>query len=1748
MEKALKLYNSKGAFPSADNQIEILGFNYDAKRMGGAPIITGTVMHGSCLDGVWTDDVYVSFNGEKYYLKQTPTSSKSNTDARYKHECEFVSERIKLDNVYFIDAVVGDPQESDRVATNSATFSFFGTILEFAERLNAGLQYSKLQSKNESGEISGYYVEVGNLVDKDGNEFDKEEKFLSFDKVPFSVALQESYNQFGIPYYFEGKKIVFGFYEHAINTVFKYGADQSLLSITKNNANQKIINRCTGVGSEENIPYYYPNEHPLGIVDTYYTPNNGNKELRNDLVVNEEKFAAKVKNGTRLTYDRIDIGELMSTLYVYNKQTADDFISNYGSLNGHLNYGGWISAPDWVYNINDNAENRALTTLGTYLSFNAVTEQIRFSKNNTDVAIKVKLNYLIENISDEDKLVFTATLNFSGNIKPTYYTQLYFPNHKTTGVIELESAPIDEGWEKKYLNGNDYVYIVFSIDESSFESNPRRSAATRATTQTNIPVRGSGVTSYGASVNISVKTDGKINVYTWRNEDNKTINLSSYGLEYKSEPSLGDTITFETKKDSLLPYQNALMPPIYIESGGEERFYNALDKTYKDENGNYYKFFNTYSDSKRKEHIVDFHDIKPSINNVKNSKGEYINSFIDIAFDKNDNDETYEEEDGGSLKYLHPYFYVKLRKFDGEYGFNLFDHASEQGEMTISITSGHCGACNFVIGVDENTKKNILQVDDSGDLVWDSKTGMPKFGDPQDRQNDTRNNEVWIALKKDIETYGHIMPSGNLKPAIGDTFVITNISLPTVYLREAEKRLEEAIIKFMYENNIEKFTFSIKFSRIYLEEHPEILALLNENSLINIEYNGERKTLYVNSFSYKKEANTVLPEITIELAETLSASQNALQTAINEVKVDMLNSFQKMDIAAMIASKFISKENEDQAQQRITFNRGLNVGSQDETKAKIDEAGNADVISQIIRQYISTPQFIDGFAGSGFKLWLDENGKSNLTVDNITAREVFRVFEMLVTKIRAVNGGLFVSAANGTIKEVVDSGDYYDITLENENSFVAGDYMRCQVMSGLMMMAYWVEVASTNGKTCRVLKSEFGSATPLAGQDVVLDGSKDANRQSAIYITASEDGLPRIEVLDNISTKSHDGCLRTRLGSLKDIVDASFGKLSGYGLYSDNAYLKGEFIVKSTGESVDTMFAVTDGKIQSAVTNLQNEVSKERNFLQNGSFTQGLKYWVTSNDDKLLMSADNFLLDNDSILYDTVSVSCEPLYDNIHYVTLKGTNSKYAWIREAHYNFIGLPEFESGKDYPLVIRFNYRAKASGLAVFHKGTTFPAIFSIAPTDEFVTKTIETTWNGTGDFELRSNTEIDIYGISIYTETTEAKYRTFFDQSDRLIKFGAESIDDDGNIINGSKVEVTPQGTYLKVAYKDENENVKEQTLGTFETYTEDEATKTKVKFSGDNVILEGDISANGNFSIDAETGTVTAKAATFKKAFVENSRVENSIVTGGFTTPFRGGRFSIAQGGESAMAYKGLHDCNNIVINSGKLSGSLRPDDAVPFVLPWTSEYIGFRATIINWKWDNIDPEHAMRSNTDGTQGAVPSEGQYIFEDGYTTNAIMIRPREGVELMGFGEGENFRGWIVLNRFWVGNRKPGFEEKAIIRGYIKQNTDETKTIKYRTSLPAELTFTSPNYDERKGITTINFNYTLTEDYMVIVTGYDGAFASVKKIRQNGFDVYTATHKNDDVYQPLTYSNTSGFSFIVINTEQRYDPNASYDINWN
>ena len=135
MDKLLKLkvyvdgVNDTPFPQGAEEPLEIGAFRYDAKRMGGAPTITASVNYPSCLDNERTDNVYAEFNHEKYYLKQIPTSSYNNTDSRYKHELELVSERFVLDNVYFYD-VVDSSENNDKPVSNSSKFSFFGDINE----------------------------------------------------------------------------------------------------------------------------------------------------------------------------------------------------------------------------------------------------------------------------------------------------------------------------------------------------------------------------------------------------------------------------------------------------------------------------------------------------------------------------------------------------------------------------------------------------------------------------------------------------------------------------------------------------------------------------------------------------------------------------------------------------------------------------------------------------------------------------------------------------------------------------------------------------------------------------------------------------------------------------------------------------------------------------------------------------------------------------------------------------------------------------------------------------------------------------------------------------------------------------------------------------------------------------------------------------------------------------------------------------------------------------------------------------------------------------------------------------------------------------------------------------------------------------------------------------------------------------------------------------------------------------------
>ena len=825
----LDTQGSKVKFPNADMPAKLGEYTYTAQRMAGTPTLTATLNYPSCLDELWTGEEFVEFRGEKYYIDQVPTSSKDNKSIMYKHELQFVSERIVLENVYFMDVVTAG---EDTYHSNSTSVKFMGDINEFIGRLNASMAKSGI----------GYSI----VIDED---ITSESKLVSLDSVYLAEALQSIYTIYELPYYFVGKVCHIGYTENVISTPFEY--KKGLVSIKKTNANYKTVNRVTGVGSSDNIPFYYPN--------------------------------------------------------------------------------------------------------------------------------------------DDEK-----------------------------GTIE------------------------------------------------------------------------------------RTQNL---------------------------------MPSIYRQTNGAERFYNALNDTYKIPGTNDYYFFkNTYSSKKVKEIKVDFSDIKPTIENVTNASGQLFGEIADIAFDDNDSDELGTGEGNnifnGTDEYVHSYFYIKLHIYNGDYGFNLFEQGLEGGTAVINMTTGNCAACEFEIGVTYKDNEpgrafNPVLVDSSGNLPagdFEQKVTSQTSQYIESQQN-TSTNEVWIAVKKDNTTFGVVMPNAtnNYKPSVGDKFVITGIKMPKSLVLAAEKRLDEALIKYMSENNDEKFSFSVSFSRVFLAENSMLAGLLNENSRIYIKYNDKEYFMYVNSFTCKADKNC-LYDISVELTDKLSANVSALRSTITEIAGDIIGermgvSLNVSDILGRISRYFISKINNDTANGLITFLKGLLIGKN----------------------------------GSGITVL--ENGMSQAVVDYLYVKVKAVFDELEVKKKTYVGGEQVISHAGMKCNRVDELDDVYrcyfkeeEDGIEIENQFTPGSLaiaQECNIKTGISHHVgnryYWRLVTAVGENYIDLSKTvcdpNVENDVPVAGDDIVGLGHKtDITRQAAIILSSVNEVSPSIIMYQGINDFTLTG---------KDVISFDFDKSTG---------------------------------------------------------------------------------------------------------------------------------------------------------------------------------------------------------------------------------------------------------------------------------------------------------------------------------------------------------------------------------------------------------------------------------------------------------------------------------------------------------------------------------------------------------------------------------------------------------------------------
>lgn len=747
--------------------------------------------------------------------------------------------------------------------------------------------------------------------------------------------------------------------------------------------------------------------------------------------------------------------------------------------------------------------------------------------------------------------------------------------------------------------------------------------------------------------------------------------------------------------------------------------------------------------------------------------------------------------------------------------------------------------------------------------------------------SDTREFEIITIWPYDDDTQ---LPGGTLVPKAGDKYILWNLRMPDEYYALAEEEFLTAVNKYNADHNLDLTVYKASTDHVWIEDNGIELSIGRRVRLESEEYFPEFG--YRDSRITRITRKVNLPsQMDIEIGDALSrTSMQRMSDSVSDAKSyarsigestalpDIIRTWDKtvstdnnLFSARRSQREFISKNSPDRAKKKIIFEEGIDAGDfiAGVQGGNIDGKGNAELLTLVVRLLMSSPKFVDGLAGEGWRIWL-ENGLSHLTVDKLTVRQIMTVLELLIEKIRSVGGQICVSAANGKIKEIQKVNGQYIITFEQENTFVTHDLMRCQTFTGGSLKSYWVEITGVNGGNVIIPESEFAGAIPMPGDECVLMGNTtDKNRQNLILISATEDGQPRIDVLDGVHDKNFTDCLRARLGNLDGITDDWFpadNQPQGNGLYSDNAYLRGTFLLV-TGEDIKTKFEIVEGKIESMVEAVRNDFVIDKGYLSNPAFATGMEKWDTQNEAVFFLVGNKWIWANNNVL--TQKGNCASVTKDDGRTVVRIVNK---YILQKNANLRSKPTFETNADgkkeaLPVYLSFFYRCVKPGkLTVrfdsvdktgFENFNSFDIEEELVETTGYVQFNCDGLWNGTGDFRLSFTGEIYLYMLVMSTDKVEAltyKYRTLFEQSEKLIKIAAQNFDSDGKVLAESGILTTAQMTGLYAIDSDGN-------LQAFVGAGQD-----GVKIKADHIQLEGIVTANGNFKIleDGSIETINGK--------------------------------------------------------------------------------------------------------------------------------------------------------------------------------------------------------------------------------------------------------------------------------------------------
>lgn len=232
---------------------------------------------------------YIKYNGIHYYLINPPTvvregivSDNSELHGMTKYSFEFYHPMYMLSNFPFTDVATKSGEE--KYLSQNKSFSWIGKPQDYIDKLNKNLQGTQWHVRKSSKFPQ----------DKD-NELSE---VLTFDNVTIADAIKTGYETWDIPYvvsevsesdplYAQDKRFVveYGLPSNEIYAsesdrqtdtpyVFRFGQGVGLKNNSRTPRNNKIVTRIAGYGSEDNVPYGYPQIRWYGNQDWDYTKNN----------------------------------------------------------------------------------------------------------------------------------------------------------------------------------------------------------------------------------------------------------------------------------------------------------------------------------------------------------------------------------------------------------------------------------------------------------------------------------------------------------------------------------------------------------------------------------------------------------------------------------------------------------------------------------------------------------------------------------------------------------------------------------------------------------------------------------------------------------------------------------------------------------------------------------------------------------------------------------------------------------------------------------------------------------------------------------------------------------------------------------------------------------------------------------------------------------------------------------------------------------------------------------------------------------------------------------------------------------------------------------------------------------------------------------------------------------------------------------------------------------------------------------